>query len=345
MSKINTLNDIKELIQAGFDDNEGTLSRYDKYSKPQLKAYLIESNQKKIDNFTSSHGIWRKLTSPDWYILDSNEYHNSIFINTSGERVWTLFNVENAKESDIFVEKWIDNNIGLDRCWLSRGYLHYKEDKSNWEQKGIGLRYLDGLADEDEGGQFSLKAWYGNKQIEDLDRIIKEASNKLAIHSTRWKKTSNGETKISMEMYSEGKVTINRALDVDETLTEIFDTATRYEDGLLDASKLRDDNIGSFELNFKQKIDLDSFSKTVKKGKGQMRLWLTETESEDDFKRFKGVDLHNWDRVLMDVGEDYAYITVPGKGCVNAVPRIATLQGEDNAGCTSMFYDGAEIFA
>jgi len=345
MSKIHTLNDIKQLIQAGFDDNEETLSRYDKYSKPQLKAYLIESNQKRIDNFTSPYGIWRKLSSPDWYVLDSNEYHNSIFINTSGERVWTLYNIENAKESDIFIEKWIDDNIGLDRCWLSRGYLHYKKDKSNWEQKGIGLRYLDGLADEDEGGQFSLKAWYGNKQIEDLDRIIQEASNKLAIHSTRWKKTSHGETKISMEMYSEGKITINRAVDVDETLTEIFDTATRYEDGLVDASKLRDDNIGSFELNFKQKIDLDSFSKTVKKGKGQMRLWLTETESEADFKRFKGVDLHNWDRVLMDVGEDYAYITIPGKGCVNAVPRIATLQGEDNAGCTSMFYDGAEIFA
>ncbi|MEA2034909.1 MAG: hypothetical protein U9N40_05410 [Euryarchaeota archaeon] len=345
MSKIQTLSDIKKLFQAGFDDNEETLSRFNKYTKLQLKAYLIESNQKKIDNFNFTSGSWRKIASTDWYVLDSGQYLDSIFINASGDRVWTLYTIENAKDSDSFVERWVDNNIGLDRCWLSRGYLHHKKDKSNWEQKGIGLKYLDGLADEDEAGQFSLKAWYGNRQIEGLDKIIKEASDKLAIHSTRWKKISMGETKISMEMYSEGKITINRAEDIDETLIEISETATRYEDDLVDASKMRDDKIGAFELNFKQKIDLDSFSKTVKKGKGQMRLWLTETESEDDFKRFKGVDLHNWDRVLIDIGEEYAYITVPGKGCINAVPRIATLQGEDNAGHTSIFYDGAEIFA
>jgi len=345
MSKIHTLNDIKKLFQAGFDDNEETLFWFNKATKPQLKAYLIESNQKKIENFNFTFGRWRKIVSTDWYVLDSGQYHDSIFINASGDRVWTLYTIENAKDSDIFVERWVDDNIGLDRCWLSRGYLHHKKDKSNWEQKGIGLKYLDGLADEDEAGQFSLKAWYGNRQIEGLDKIIKEASDKLAIHSTRWKKISMGETKISMEMYSEGKITINRAEDIDETLIEVSETATRYEDELVDASKMRDDKIGAFELNFKQKIDLDSFSKTVKKGKGQMRLWLTETESEDDFKRFKGVDLHNWDRVLIDIGEEYAYITVPGKGCINAVPRIATLQGEDNAGHTSIFYDGAEIFA
>lgn len=345
MPKIHDLNGVKELIQAGFDDNEETLSKYKKYTKPQLKAYLIESNEKDLNNFKPPFGTWRKLSSDGWYILDSKDYNSSVFINTSGERVWTLYNIENAKESDLFTEKWVESNIGLDRCWLSRGYLHYQKNKTNWIQKGIGLKYLDGLAEEDEGGQFSLKAWYGNKQIEGLDKIIEEASDKLAIHSTRWKKVSNGDTKISMEMYSEGKITINRAEDVDETLIEISEIANKYEDELIDASKLRDDKIGAFELNFEQKVDLNSFSKTVKKGKGQMRLWLTENESKDDFKRFKGIDLHNWDRLLIDIGEDYAYITVPGKGCINAVPRIATLQGEDNAGYTSIFYDGVEIFA
>ena len=78
---------------------------------------------------------------------------------------------------------------------------------------------------------------------------------------------------------------------------------------------------------------------------GDMRLWLIEFESEPDFRRYKGVDLHNWDRVFLDVGTDYAYLTIPRKGCVNAAPRIATIQGEDNAGRTQIFFDGVELFA
>ena len=46
----------------------------------------------------------------------------------------------------------------------------------------------------------------------------------------------------------------------------------------------------------------------------------------------------------MDMGPIYAYLTVPGKGCVNAAPRIATVQGEDNAGKTSIYFDGVEMF-
>ncbi len=42
-----------------------------------------------------------------------------------------------------------------------------------------------------------------------------------------------------------------------------------------------------------------------------MKLWLTETERQKDFARYKGVDLHTWDRVFIDVGVNYAYLTIP----------------------------------
>jgi len=54
--------------------------------------------------------------------------------------------------------------------------------------------------------------------------------------------------------------------------------------------------------------------------------------------------IHTWDRVLLDVGPDFAYLTVPGKGCINAAPRIAAIQGEDNAGRTHIYHDGVEVF-
>ena len=127
-------------------------------------------------------------------------------------------------------------------------------------------------------------------------------------------------------------------------MLSVSDMANLYEDALVEATTLRNESLGAFELNFAQSIDLEAFSKTVSMGKGRMNLWLIETETEPDFRRFKGVDLHTWDRIFLDVGPDFAYLTVPGRGCVNAAPRIATIQGEDNAGKTSIFFDGVEVF-
>ena len=120
--------------------------------------------------------------------------------------------------------------------------------------------------------------------------------------------------------------------------------ANRYSDCLLEATKLRDSSMGAFEIDFSQEINLDAFSDTVAIGKVDMNLWLVEVESEPDFRRFRGVDLHNWDRVLLDIGPTYSYLTVPGKGCVNAAPRLANIQGIDNAGKTTILFDGVEIF-
>lgn len=191
-----------------------------------------------------------------------------------------------------------------------------------------------------------MKAWYGTKRpLEGLEDILRIGKEIFAIYSTRWQKINGGSVSISAEWYSNGKVTINSAIDVDEVMLSISDIANRYEDAILEATNLRNSNMGAFELGFTQKVDLDAFSETVAMGKGTMNLWLVEIESQPDFKRFKGVDLHTWDRVFIDIHSKFAYLTIPGKGCVNAAPRIATTQGEDNAGKTAIFYDGVEIFA
>jgi len=44
MREIKTLNDLKERMQAGFENNEESLEQYGKTYSTQLKAYLIESN-------------------------------------------------------------------------------------------------------------------------------------------------------------------------------------------------------------------------------------------------------------------------------------------------------------
>jgi len=346
MREIRTLGDLKERLQAGFENNEESLELFGKTYSTQLKAYLIESqiNPKDAD---CPQGNWHKLDdSIGWYGNKDGNFPNTLFLDSTRDRVWILYSLMDATESDLFIDKWLENKKGLDRCWLSRNHLMHWE-KMGWSQRGLGLKFSDGLSlDEENAANFSLKAYYGaSHYIEGLDEVLEKAKEKFAIYSARWQKRTEGSVVLSTEWYSNGKATINRAIDVDEALISVGEMANRYSDSLKEATELRDTTMGAFELDFSQNINLDAFSDTVSKGIGDMKLWLVETENESDFRRFRGVDLHTWDRVLLDVGQDFAYLTVPGKGCINAAPRIATIQGEDNSGRTSIYFDGEEVFA
>ncbi len=350
MREIKTLSDLKERLQAGFENNEESLEIFGKTYSTQLKAYLIESNLP-LRDASCPEGNWRKLDdSVGWYGNTDGDLSNTLFLDSTRDRVWIIYSLMDARESDFYIENWLKTK-GLDRCWLSRNHLLHWEKMKSWSQRGLGLTFSDGLVqDEENAANFSLKAYYGayygeKRLVKGLDKVLDEAKEKFAIYSARWQKRTEGEVVLSSEWYSNGKATINRALDVDEALISVAEMANRYADSLKEANELREKTMGAFELDFTQEIDLDAFSNKVATGTGEMKLWLVETESEDDFRRFRGVDLHTWDRILMDVGPDFAYLTVPGKGCINAAPRIATLQGEDNAGKTSIYHDGVEVFA
>lgn len=344
MGRIQTLQNLKEMLQAGFEDNEALLAQYGQTHLTQLKAYLLETNYP-IDEIECPLGSWSSLGGAGWYINRGGRSPSTLFLDATRKRIWILYTILDATEADAVTDNWVRCIKGLDRCWLSRNHLLHYDGKEAWQQRGLGLKFSDGLASDEEAGRFSLKAWYGaTEKIPGLADVLDTAKENFAIYSTRWQKRKEDSVTLAVEWYSNGKATINRAIDIDEVMLSISDMANRYEDALDEATNLRDDGLGAFELNFTQSIDLEAFSKTVAMGRGRMNLWLIETETEPDFRRFKGVDLHTWDRVFLDVGPDYAYLTVPGRGCVNAAPRIATIQGEDNAGRTSIFFDGVEVF-
>jgi len=345
--QIKTLNDLKVKLQSGFDSNEESLVVSGKTYTTHLKAYLIEINNLTPTQIKSPDGKWKKLEdSTGWYKNISKEKPNSFFLDATRDRVWIIYSMLEANESDFFVDKWIKTNQGVDRCYLTRNHLLHWKKVQNWRQRGLSLTFNDGLSSEDQAANFHLKAYYGDRpKIEGLTEIIEKAKESFVIHSVRWQKRTEEKSHLTSEWYNFGKVTINRALDIDESLISVSEIANYYLDSLKQATKLRDESLGAFELNFSQEIDLDAFSKKVMKGSGEMRLWLAQTESNPDFYRFRGIDLHTWDRILLDIGLNFAYLTIPAKGCVNAAPRIATIQGEDNAGRTIIYHDGVEVFA
>ena len=177
MREITTLGDLKGRLQAGFENNEESLEVFGKTYSTQLKAYLIESDQS-IVGAGCPIGKWRVLDSTGWYGNQDENLPNTLFLDGTRERVWIIYSMLDAAESDLAIKNWVESRKGLDRCWLSRKQLLH------WD--GLGLRFTDGLYPEEEAGKFSLKAWYGaNRYIVGPDEVIEKANERFAIYSAR----------------------------------------------------------------------------------------------------------------------------------------------------------------
>ena len=342
--RIRSVGEFKVQLQDVFDNNEESIQRFGETRRVQLKTYLVESTLPpgKIPALLED---WSPLDSRGWYVTSPAGENGFFVLDATGSRVWRVFSLFGASQSDAAIEKWVGLNRGLDYCWLQRGQLTMWGKREGWRERGVGIRFDDGLAPLETQGYFSLKAWHGaGRRLPGLDNLVEEARGSFAIYSVRWEKVSPAGGAELIECYSDGKITVNRADNVDEVLHFSSELAEHYQSSLLGAERQRDKRLVPFELDFSQKIDLNAFSETVRVGKGPMSLWLSETSHEEDFRQFRGVDLHTGDKILVDMGYDYAYLSVPSPGCVNAAPRLAVVQGEDNAGRTAIVQDGVEVF-
>lgn len=346
MSRVRTFKDFTRLVQSILDNDERRQSAFEVQFPTQLKAYLVESRGTTALDLGSPNGPWTPLDSKGWYVAETATEPHTFYLDATDERVWKVYSLLDATESYRLVDRWVSLWRGLDHCWLTRRQLLHWEGEPAWQRRGLGLKFADGLTPEENQENFSLKAWYGaSHRLSGLEQILSSVQEQFAINSVRWQKISGGSVELSAEWYSDGTVTFNRAASVEDAMFAVTSMANRYSDDLARATELRNTTLGAFEVDFSQPVALEAFSAVASRGGGPMRLWLVETESSAQMKRFSGVDMHSWDRVLIDLTSDHAFVTIPGDGCVNAVPRIATLQGEDNAGKTEILFDGEQVFA
>ncbi len=313
-------------------------SKRESKKQTHLKVQLVEVNTDElpqINGFTE----WRRLDGASaWYVCNNSS--NTYIVNKVNERVWAIYSLAKAETFISTIDSWINGNLKLDNCWTSSGSIQKLMKRMDWAERGIGLRYEDCTAPNNDRTSVSIRAWYGNDA--NVGSLFSAARDDFSISSLRLKSDADDETK--SEWYTDGRVTINSSEDMDTVIYTIGEVADHYRNELNQATKWRDQERGSFEFSFTRKVDLERYEARITKGSKDLKMWMVKTEDSGDFMRFGGVDMHTWDRVFLDMGEDYAYMTVPGNGCVNAAPRLVTVQGETVTGKTRVYYNGDEIF-
>lgn len=309
-----------------------------------LKSYLVESNTDKIPSILG-FDEWRKLGDANaWYICeDCLSHENYIVLFKYSDRIWILYSLAPVVDIDRTIDRWISSTRYLDRCWFSGNILSTIGRENNWQEKGIGLRYTDSTSPSEYKSQMSLKMWYGSEKQSRIKEFLEIGRGYFATNSIRWADISGGSTVMRSEWYSNGKISVTHSEDVTELFQSIGEVAKMYENTLNRLNNYRVKGSGAFEFEFTQSVDLDEYSEAVEKGKNDLKLWMCEIESGNDYKRFRGVDLHTWDRVFLDITSDYAYMVIPGKGCLNAVPRMVAVHGENVFGKTSVSFNKESI--
>lgn len=313
-------------------------SESDVVRSPHLKVQLVESNVVDVPSIPGCSD-WRVLDGTSrWYVCDGPDGY--FVLNKANDRVWALYSMIKVGPFVKAVDSWIGGDLKLDNCWISQGCLRRTMEVLNWSERGIGLRFEDCTAKGSSRTSISIKAWYGDDAR--VGELFSKAREDFSINSLRMKSLADDET--TSEWYTSGRITFNSSEDVDTAIYAVTDVCNRYGDELARATSLRDSERGSFEFEFSRDVDLDRYEAGVSKGMSDLKLWMVKTEDQGDFRRFKGVDTHTWDTVFLDLGQDYAYMAVPGDGCVNAAPRMVAVQGESVTGRTRVYYDGNEIF-
>ena len=105
MKSIHSLKDIKERLQAGFDNKEDSIQDSEERNGTQLKAYLIENNNVAPLEVGSPKGEWRELEDKKWFVNIDKDYPETFYLDTTRSRVWILYSIIDTNHSDIFCGK------------------------------------------------------------------------------------------------------------------------------------------------------------------------------------------------------------------------------------------------
>lgn len=307
-----------------------------------LKSYLIESNIAAPTPFSDDFTEWKSI-GDNWYVCN-NSKGQYVVIDCTDNRVWILYTIASVSVIDQYVSEWIRNNIGLDRCWFSKINFSALSQIFSFQERGLGLKFKNSITEDEDPFGFSMKAWFGTGANKTVDQLFKELESQFTTTSIRWRKVDSGDVTLRMECYNYGKITVNYMDSADDVFSCITEISNLYKKALTDGDQKRDQNSSAFEFRFQNDVNLDDYTAALAKGNSKLKLWMNEYERGPDYRRYTGVDLHNMDIILLDMASDHAYMSIPGKGCVNAAPRFATVQGENACGDVQVLYEGRDMF-
>ena len=78
-----------------------------------------------------------KLDAEHWHVNDGGHSPGTLFLDSTRKRVWILYSLLDASESDGAVSKWIEGINGLDRAGFPATSCCLSEESNRGKRKGL----------------------------------------------------------------------------------------------------------------------------------------------------------------------------------------------------------------
>lgn len=285
------------------------------------------------------------------------------FVEEVNDRFSILYSIDKANKSDKYTRSLIKNSPILDSLWISGvmfdSFLEKIEEehhpnryiKMKFEFDGFFSKHQGTMA---EGEDFSDKTDIFDEHRVSSISLVEEAAeiaNKLkgirgflpAFNSIGLLRFPNMAGKGGHDFYQNGKVT-NRSDSFNDHRYQIIQTINSYQEitekiekhTWFDFEKITSPEVGNsysfhgspitvnFNTPLKPHVFRNFINSTFAKGREPFRIqgdpiWVDEYRAH-----IYGIDLHLWQKVILDLSLDKFVIYIPRGTCGNTIHRLVT---------------------
>ncbi len=336
-----------EFFQARLVGTQKNLAEEQKLDDDQkmVKTYIIESNIEVSEFLEQTDEVKDVRQIGDELHVLEIKYRGEegqYYLDSSDNRFWSLYTLSGSQFARRTFEKLTttDGN-GLDHPWIPNDT---QREVIGWGQfKGAGLKKLGDDAfppeyvNEQVGiGDFRLnlngddtqQIYSMFKQNTDIEKILSLSRIKI--------RREKGDEYITERITSDGAFTARGGSDIELHLDTVEKVKDRYrelinlieENHLLSYDEVDHGtrvNGSHLRIDLENQIDdIEEFISHVVSGGKPFRLMGTTTKLKDEYYKMKGVDLHNGDKITLEVGPTWIRVYLYEGACGNTALRLFT---------------------
>lgn len=312
------------------------------YGQNMLKTFLIESNiqSEELPNYLDIDSSREIDYSLQEFHVEKGGDELRFFLDSEHPRFWSIYTLEESQPAKRVIESMMtDVSNGLDYPWFPVELT--KDIAGMGEFRGISVSYKPDKVFSEEYvedalgfGDLSVQgSGFGTQRLYDILSDQDELRSYLALSAVGIKRELD-ETFVLERVTNEGRFTTRGGNSIHlhlDTLSEIRD---RYADLLERIEKHhritypRGEHGTRIEgspliINFEKEIsDIEQFIDGIISAKDPFRLWGGTTQLDKNYYKFKGIDLHNNDKITMEITPTWIRLYLSEGACGNTALRI-----------------------
>jgi len=288
-----------------------------------------------------------------------------LYVDTMDERFWTIHTVAKSGSVDPFINKLAKKTLKKDHVWFPVQYLERFKKMGESRSITLKYSEILGDEEEELISDLSMKLWGGaSSDVYSLINQLPELKSLLEkTDDTKWidilnvcesLSHSSPLSGIGVKIFADehenieernfileevnynGKFTARGGNSISEHLYLLRKTKEQYSDVI----QFIEDEIS---IQFKKSSplgitghpltiiltrpiqDLGKFTGEVISCKEPFRIWGLTRDRSEDYVGITGVDLHNGDKINLEVYEDWIRLYLPKGGCGNTIARFYSL--------------------